>query len=90
VHDWEVVNGELRAFSEDLTGKPQVVAANKIDALADRARLDGLKARCREAGIPFHAVSVVTGEGIRGLLEEVWTMLAARSEVGAALSRARS
>src|SRR3989454_3122500 len=38
--DLEVVNGELRAFSSDLAGKPQVVAANKIDALTDRTHLN--------------------------------------------------
>jgi len=90
VSDWEIVNGELRAFSEDLAGKPQIVTANKVDALADRTRLNGLKARCDAAGIPFHAVSVVSGEGIRELLEEVWSLLEARTDVAAALSRVRS
>jgi len=82
-HDWEVLNRELGAFSEALAGKPQVVAANKIDALTDRARLQGLEARCRAAGVPFHPVSVVSGEGIPGLLEEIWSVLAARGEAAA-------
>ena len=82
--DLEVVNGELRAFSSDLAGKPQVVAANKIDALADRTHLNDLKARCDAAGVPFHAVSAVSGEGIRSLLEEVWAILAARGNAAAA------
>ena len=88
--DWEIVNGELRAFSEDLAGKPQIVAANKVDALADRSRLSRLKARCDASGIPFHAVSVVSGEGIRDLLEEVWSLLVARPDAAAALTRVRS
>ena len=88
--DWEIVNGELRAFSQDLADKPQIVAANKVDALADRTRLKGLKARCDVAGIPFLAVSVVSGEGIRELLEEVWSLLAARKDAAAAVSRVRS
>ncbi len=78
--DREVVDRELRAFSEDLARKPQIVVASKIDALDDRRRLDELKERCRAAGLPFHAVSAVSGEGIRELLETAWTMLAARPE----------
>jgi len=78
--DLDVVNAELRAFGEGLAGKPQVVAASKVDALADRKRLSDLQARCEAAGVPFHAVSAVSGEGIRDLLEEVWSTLAAQRE----------
>ena len=84
--DLEVVNGELRAFSEDLAKKPQVVAANKIDALAGRKRLDSLKARCAAAGVSMHAVSAVSGEGIRDLLEQVWSILAAHGDAEATLT----
>jgi len=87
-NDLEVVNGELRAFSPELAGKPRIVAANKVDTLADRTRLKDLQARCDAAGVPFHAVSAVSGEGIRGLLEEVWAVLAARGNAAAAGSTA--
>jgi GTP-binding protein len=80
VGDLDVVNAEMRAFGEGLAGKPQVVAAAKIDALADRERLSGLRARCASAGVPFHAISAVSGEGVRDLLEEVWSMLAAQGD----------
>ena len=80
VSDLDVVNAELRAFGGGLAGKPQVVAASKVDALADRKRLSRLQARCEAAGVPFHAVSAVSGEGIRDLLEEVWSTLAAQGE----------
>src|SRR5262249_56821074 len=76
VHDLEVVNGELRAFSEDLARKPQIVAASKVDALGDRTRLAALSAACAAAGTPMHTISAVSGEGIRPLLEEVWGHLA--------------
>lgn len=79
VSDLEIVNDELRAFGHDLDGKPQVVAGNKIDAVSDRARIEALRARCAAEGVPFFAVSAVSGEGIRDLLEEVWSILAARA-----------
>ena len=75
VHDLEIVNGELRAFSEALAGKPQVVAGSKIDAVSDRARIKTLRAHCAGEGVPFVALSAVSGEGIRELLEEVWSIL---------------
>ena len=78
--DLDVVNAELRAFGEALGGKPQVVAASKIDALADRKQLSGLRARCEAAGVPFLAISAVSGEGVKDLLEEVWTLLAAQGD----------
>ena len=78
VSDLDVVNAELLAFGAGLAEKPQVVAANKIDALADRTRVAALRRRCEAAGVPFHAVSAVSGEGVRDLLEEVWSLLAAQ------------
>ncbi len=82
--DLEIVNRELHAFGADLAGKPQVVAANKIDALADPERLAGLKAHCEAAGVAFHAVSAVSGSGIRDLMEEVWALLSAVGDGAAA------
>ena len=84
VHDLDVVNCELLAFGADLAAKPQIVAGSKIDALTDRKRLDALRARCAAAGVPFHAVSAVSGEGIRELLEAAWVVLAAHDQAGTA------
>ncbi len=75
LRDVEVINGELRAFSEALAGKPQLVAANKIDALADPGRLRGLQARCSAGEVPYFPISAVTGQGIRDLLEGVWSAI---------------
>lgn len=68
VHDSEVICGELRAFSETLAAKPRIVVATKLDATTDRARLDQLRAFCREHGIEFHAISAVAGEGVKELV----------------------
>ena len=83
VRDLDIVNGELRAFSDDLAGKPRIVAGTKIDALSDRGRLEALRARCASEGAPFLAVSAVSGEGIRELLERVWSILNAGDPVPA-------
>ncbi len=83
VRDLEVVNGELHSFSGSLAGKPQVVAGGKVDAVSDHARIETLRARCASEGVPFFAVSAVSGEGIRELLEEVWSILDSSAPVPA-------
>jgi len=39
VHDFEIICGELAAFSEKLAAKPMIVVGTKLDATTDRARL---------------------------------------------------
>ncbi|HEU4401958.1 MAG TPA: GTPase ObgE [Candidatus Polarisedimenticolia bacterium] len=83
LRDLEVINGELLAFSEALAAKPQIVVANKIDALADGTGLRRLEDRSRAAGIPFFAISAVSGRGIGDLLEAVWRLVGNPERAGA-------
>jgi GTPase len=71
VHSFEIISGELRAFSEALTEKPVIVVATKLDATTDRERLDTLRAFCREHNLEFHAISAATGEGVRELVRSI-------------------
>ena len=64
VHDYGVIVGELQSFSEDLVRKPMVVVATKIDATQDPKRIGGLREFCRREGLPFFAISAVTGAGV--------------------------
>jgi GTP-binding protein len=68
VADFEIILGELRAFSASLAAKPMIVVATKLDATPDRARLEKLRAHCAAQGLEFHAISSATGEGIAGLV----------------------
>ena len=72
VEDFETVRQELRLFNETLAVKPQIVAANKIDALDDPARLERLERHVKALGLPFHHISAVTGKGVDVLLEAAW------------------
>jgi GTP-binding protein len=64
VHDYGVILGELESFSKDLVQKPMVVVATKIDATQDRRRIERLREFCRRQGLPFFAISAVTGAGV--------------------------
>src|SRR5438045_9378948 len=47
IRSFEIINGELEAFSASLIEKPMIVVATKLDATTDRTRLDALRDFCR-------------------------------------------
>ena len=96
VEDFAVITRELALFpGRDATGerlqdKPIVVAANKIDALDDPARLQRLRDHLQRVGVPLYAVSAVTGEGLPLLLEAIWGKLAEERDARADKQKAPS
>jgi len=76
VEDLRILRRELELYRPELASKPQIVAANKIDANSDRVESDALMKEARAAGLPFFRISGVTGEGLPKLLEAVWQRLA--------------
>jgi GTPase len=71
VHSYEVIAGELSAFSATLTEKPLIVVATKLDATTDRTRLDALRDFCAKNGLEFHSISAATGEGVKELVRSI-------------------
>jgi GTP-binding protein len=78
--DLDVLRHELSRFNEDLANKPQLVAANKIDALTDESSIAPLEARAKALGLPFFRISAVTGAGLDRLLEAAWPQIRAARE----------
>jgi len=76
VEDFEIIQRELELFDPAVAAKPQLVAANKLDAVDDEALVKALEKRAKKAKRPFFKISGVTGEGIDGLLEAAWTQIA--------------
>ncbi|MDO4297229.1 MAG: GTPase ObgE [Lachnospiraceae bacterium] len=79
VDDIQKINAELAAYNEELARRPQVIAANKIDAIytADDAEnpIQRLKDVFEPQGIPVFAISAVSGQGVEELLFHVQSML---------------
>jgi len=71
VHAFEVINGELAAFSESLTQKPMIVVATKLDATTDRTRLEALRDYCKKQSLAFHSISAAAGEGVKELVRSI-------------------
>ena len=81
VDDLDTVRRELELFQPTLAAKPQLVAANKIDAVSDDSRVDALARRAGELELPFFRISAVTGAGVAELLEAAWLRLAEAREL---------
>ena len=77
VSDLDTIRRELELFRPELAAKPQLVAANKIDALDDETRVAGLARRADELRLPFFRISAVSGQGVAQLLETAWNRLLA-------------
>ena len=83
VQDFDTILEELRLFDPKVAAKPQIVAADKIDALDDPSRLTRLERHLTALELPFYRISGVTGEGINDLLEAAWRQIAAVREAAA-------
>ena len=71
VRAFEIISGELRAFSEALAEKPMIVVATKLDATTEKTRLEALHSFCGERRLEFHSISAATGEGVRELVRSI-------------------
>jgi GTPase len=68
INEFEIIERELRAFSEEVAEKPVIVVATKLDATTDRAKLEKLEAYAKKRGLQFFAISSATGEGVQKLM----------------------
>ena len=61
-----------------LSGKPQLAAATKMDALDEPQRLARLQAHLDARSVPLYPVSAVTGDGLQALLHAMWAAVQRR------------
>lgn len=79
VADIRAINEELRAYNPELLKRPQVIAANKIDAIYSEDGAPDPVENIRQAfepeGIAVYPISAVSGKGIKELLYAVYERL---------------
>ncbi len=75
VEDLDTVRHELELFAPTLAAEPQIIAANKMDAVDDEARVERLERRAADLGLAFFRISGATGAGVAALLEAAWQQL---------------
>lgn len=76
IADIKAINKELEAYNPDLLKRPQVIAANKIDAIYGDTNevIDGIKKEF-EPDIKVFPISAVSGKGLKELLFYVRSLL---------------
>lgn len=77
IADIYAINRELENYNPAIARRPQVIAANKIDAIFDREHspVEEIKREFEPKGIPVYPISAVSGEGVRDLLYHVSNQL---------------
>ena len=76
IEDIYAINKELKAYNEEIAGRPQVIAANKVDVLGeDTEPIKRLKKEFEPQGIRVFPISAVAGQGLKELLYYVKELL---------------
>lgn len=76
VADFKIINSELEKYNPKLAERPQIVALNKADLIADKEELELLKQEFKDMGYEAFVISAVTGEGFDALLSRCVQILA--------------
>ena len=76
IEDYEIINKELANYEIDLSDRPQIVVATKLDALDEPERLEILRERAKKDGKQFLEISAVTNLGTKELVSTVAKRLA--------------
>lgn len=74
--DFEKINAELKNFSAELAGRPQIVLGNKCDIAAPE-QIEAFRAYVEGLGLTFLPVSAATNQGLKSLPGLVWERLQA-------------
>lgn len=77
IEDINTINAELETYNPELLNKPQVIAANKMDAVYDESEsfLEAIRNEFEPKGIKVFPISAVSGGGVKELLYAVNDML---------------
>ncbi|MEG2733053.1 MAG: GTPase ObgE [Clostridium sp.] len=79
IADIRAINAELKAYNPELLERPQVIAANKIDAIYHDDDVEDpielLKKEFEPEGIKVYPISAVSGQGVKELLYYVNDLL---------------
>ena len=79
VEDIYIINRELEEYNSELSKRPQVIAANKIDAIYtaedDEGPVERIRAEFAPKGYKVFPISAVSGKGVKELLYYVRSLL---------------
>jgi GTP-binding protein len=73
--DLETINRELTQFSERLAAKPQIVVLNKMDLPDAQSWWPLVQQAMQEQEVEAYAISAVSGQGVRMLMQRAHALL---------------
>ena len=71
VDDFNIINNELKSYSEKLSTRKQIIVASKADLIQDEEQYNELVKLAKEKNMEIFKISSVTGEGVKELLDFV-------------------
>jgi len=80
IDDFHKINYELKQYSERLAGKPQIIAANKMDLPEAQANFPRIKEYLAKQGLEVFPISAATGDGLPELMERAAKLVAEYQE----------
>ncbi len=77
IADIHAINKELQAYNPEIAARPQVIAANKIDAIWDTENdpVEKIRQEFEAEGMKVFPVSAVSGKGLKELMYHVKSLL---------------
>jgi GTP-binding protein len=77
IADIYAINKELEAYNPEIAARPQVIAANKIDAIWDPENdpVEKIRQEFEPKGISVFPISAVSGQGLKELMYHVKGLL---------------
>ncbi len=83
IEDIYAIDRELKKYNTDLASRPQIIAANKIDAISHQEvdPVSRLKAEFEPKGVRVFPISAVSGQGVTEMLYYVSSALDTMEDV---------
>jgi GTP-binding protein len=78
--NYQLIEQELRLYSEDIWNRPRLIALNKVD-IVPSDQYNEIRERFENLGHPMVPISGVTGQGLDELLQLVWEALERTKDV---------
>lgn len=75
VADFDLINAELETYNPELSKRPQIVVANKMDVVYDEAIYNGFCSEMESRGYKVFRISAAANQGVKELMMYVASIL---------------
>ena len=81
ISDFDIINRELEMYNPELANRPQIIAANKIDALYEPEKLERFKTEMEKREYKVFEISAATNQGVDELIRYTYEQLKTLPEI---------